>query len=264
MLFGDCLNIVTAANLGETHVLELAKKAKFDFIEANLTAIAQASDEEFEKTKAFVRERNISIPVCNCMFPKEIRLTAEGVDFDKISAYVDHAFARAVQLGVKKVVLGSDKSRQLPEGYDQDKAYDEMIAAVKTCIVPACEKYGITVLIEPLRRPCNFINTLKDGMRVVYGADHPQVKLLADTIHMITSGEDPAYVHEIKDYIQHVHVSDWNRALPEFGYSAELTRVLREIRLSGYKGTFSFEANPPANDFQLQRALLLLKQKLGA
>ena len=264
MLFGECLNVVAVANGGDQRVLNLTKKAKFDFVEGNLTAIAQATDGEFEATKAFVRDQGLCVPVCNCMFPKEIRLTAEGVDFGRISAYVDHAFARAGQLGVEKVVLGSDKSRQLPDGYDMDKAYEEMTAAVKRCIVPACEKYGIMVLIEPLRRPCNFINTLRDGMRVVLGADHPRVKLLADTIHMITSGEDPTYVHEIRDYIRHVHVSDWNRALPEFGYSPELNRVLREIRLSGYDGSFSFEAVAPENDFQLQRSLLLLKQKLGA
>ena len=264
MLFGDCLNIIAAVKEENFHVLDLVKRAKFDFIEGSLTAIAQATDEEFEKTRQYVQEKGWRMPVCNGMFPKEIRLTAQGVDFAKISAYVDHAFARAKALGVEKVVLGSDKSRQLPDGYDQDKAYEEMIAAVKNCIVPFCEKYGIMVMIEPLRRPCNFINTLKDGMRVVYGVNHPMVKLLADTIHMITSGEDPKYVHEIKDYIQHVHVSDWNRALPEFGYSPELTAVLREIKLCGYQGTFSFEANAPENDFQLQRSLLLLKQKLGA
>ena len=264
MRFGDCLNIVAAVNSGNLHVVELVKKNKFDFIEPSLTAIAQATDAEFAATKKYLQEKGICTPVCNGMFPKEIRLTADGVDFGKISAYVDHAFARAKEIGVEKVVLGSDKSRQLPDGYDQDKAYEEMIAAVKNCVVPYCEKYGIVVMIEPLRRPCNFINTLKDGMRVVYGVNHPMVKLLADTIHMITSGEDPTYVQEIKDYILHVHVSDWNRALPEFGYSPELTAVLREIKRSGYNGTFSFEANAPENDFQLQRSLLLLKQKLGA
>ncbi len=205
------------------------------------------------------------MPVCNGMFPADIRLTAYDVDFARIRAYVDGAFARAKLLGVEKVVLGSDKSRKLPEGYDRDAGFADMARVVKECIVPLCEKYGITVLIEPLRRPaCNFLNTLSDGMRVVYAADHPQVQLIADTIHMISSGEDPTYIHSVLPHIRHVHVSDWERRLPQYGFSSELTAVVRQLALSGYDGTFSFEVKPVPDDLALQRALLLLKAALGA
>ncbi len=263
MRFGHCFNLAAAANGGDRRVLDLFLRARFDYAEPGLSSLAAATDAEFENTKALIREYGICTPVCNGMFPAEIRLTAQGVDFGQIEAYVDRAFARAREIGVEKVVLGSDKSRQLPDGYSQDAAYDEMIAAVRH-MLPACETYGITIMIEPLRRPCNFINTLEDGMRVVRGVDHPKVKLLADTIHIMTSGEDLADILAYRDEILHVHVSDWNRALPAFGYSTELTGVLRTLKESGYDGTYSFEAHPPKDDFELQRSLILLKQKLGA
>lgn len=263
MRFGNCVDLVAAAK-GDRRVVDWMMGAKFDFLEANLTSLARATEAEFQAAKALAEESGMPVPVCNCMFPRDIRIAGGDQQPAAIREYVDSAFLRASALGVKKVVLGSDKSRQLPDGYDQDRAYAEFIDVVKECVVPYCEKYAITVVIEPLRKPCNFINTLPDGMRVVRGVNSPWVMLLADTIHMITSGENPDYVREICGFLRHVHVSDWNRALPEFGYSSELTGVLRAIRLSGYDGDFSFEASAGKTDQSLQRALILLKQKLGA
>ena len=97
---------------------------------------------------------------------------------------------------------------------------------------------------------------------VVNGVNHPRVQLLADTIHMITSGEDPACIQTFLPSIRHVHVSDWERRLPQFGYSPELTAVIRNLALSGYDITCSFEVKQSDDDLALQRALLLLKAAL--
>lgn len=263
MRFGNCVDVIAAVK-GDRHIIDLMIKAKFDFAEGNLTSIALAKEDELASAKQLLEDAGLDMPVCNCMFPRDIRIAGGIVDYNQVKEYADKAFSRAKAFGVNKAVLGSDKSRQLPEGYDIDRAYDEFTRVVVECIAPCGEKHGVTILIEPLRKPCNFINTLADGMRVVKGANHPYVKLIADSIHMMTSGEDPAYAREILPDIRHVHVSDWNRALPEFGYSSELTRVLRELNSAGYADTYSFEANRGPTDASLQRSLLVLKAKLGA
>ncbi len=262
MRFGNCVDLIAAARNNSPTIARM-KAAKFDYIEASLQSIARATEEELAAAKALADRYELPVPVCNGMFPGDVRLVADERNDDAIRAYVDDAFRRASVLGVKKVVLGSDKARQLPDGYDMDTAYEEFIDMIKKCVVPYCEQYGITVVIEPLRNPpCNFINTLPDGMRIVRGVNSPWVQLLADSIHMMSSGEDPAYVHEVRDCLQHVHVSDWDRALPEFGYSSELTAVLREIKKSGYDGDFSFEARVGSGETCLHRALLTLRAKL--
>lgn len=262
MKFGNCVNLVEAAKNRPQFIHDM-KKWRFDFVEASFAALTTATEEEFEAAVALAKEADMPVPVCNGMFPgATIRIAGDDRDPEAVKEYVEKGFTRAKKLGVQYVVLGSDKARQLPDGYDQDQAYEEFIELIKEAIVPACEKHEITILIEPLRKPVNFINTLADGMRVVYGVNSPWVKLLADTIHMITSGEDPKYVHEIKDYIKHVHVSDWNRALPEFKYSSELCAVLRELKKSGYDGTYSFEAMAGADYLTLHRSLLTLKQRV--
>ena len=265
MRFGNCLNLVPPANGGDRRILDLTLKAGFDYVEAGLSELARAADAEFDAVRRLCADLGLTVPVCNGMFPPDIRLTADGADFDRIRAYTDGAFARAKCLGVEKVVLGSDKSRRLPEGYAAEAGFADMIRVVKECIAPLCEKHGITVLIEPLRRPaCNFLNTLADGMRVVDGVDHPQVQLIADTIHMIHSGEDPDSINRYLPHLLHVHVSDWERRLPQYGFSRELTPVIRTLALSCYDGDYSFEVRPDPDDLALQRALLLLKAALGA
>lgn len=261
MRIGFCMDLTQDARQGFAQAKHLMAVG-FDFLEANLNALAAIPQAEYDPLKAGVSALGLPVPACNCMLPKEIRIVSPGVDETALRDYVDAAFARAAEIGVKKVVLGSDKSRQLPAGADQEAAYAEFISMVRRHVVPACEKYGITVLIEPLRVPCNFINTLADGMRVVRGVNHPQVRLLADTIHVMTSRESIDDVREFMPFIQHVHISDWERALPEFCYSSELTALLRKIKQSGYDGDYSFEARPGRDEMGSQRALLLLKQKL--
>jgi len=259
MLFGNCANII--AQDGEA--LRRMKAAGFDFVEANLTAIAQAPDAAFDEACALVRAVGLSVPVCNCMFPSDVRIAGGDQNPEIVTAYLGGAFARAKRLGVQKVVLGSDKSRNLPAGYPEERGYADLIDIVRRCVVPACERHGITALIEPLRRPCNLINTLQEGMRVVRAADSPFVRLIADSIHVMTSGEDMDDLIRLKQDVLHVHISDWNRALPEFGYSSELTRFLNAMVAAGYDGTVSFEAGRGRDAFGLQRALLLLRQKLA-
>lgn len=262
MKFGNCVDLIAVVRTGANECIEAMDKAGFNFIEANLTSISTATKEELRKAKELLETYALPIPVCNCMFPKDIRIAGSDKNPKRVWDYVANVFPRARELGVEKVVLGSDKSRQLPEGYPSDQAYDEFIDLVGENILPLCEKNDMVVMIEPLRKPCNFINTLADGMRIVRGVGSPYIRLIADTIHMITSGEDPTYVHNIVQDIFHVHVSDWERDLPVYRYSPELTAVLREIKASGYSGDYSFEAAPPKTEDDLQKARILLYQKM--
>lgn len=258
MRFGTYVNINTEDEVR----LKQIKDFGFDYIEPGLADIYEAEETNFDRLVAFLTSIDLSVTACNCMFPSEIRITGEDRQPEKIKEYLEVAFSRASRLNVKKVVLGSGSSRSLPDGYPQDKGYDDIISVVRECVIPACEKYGITVTIEPLRHPCNLINTLSDGMRVVVAVHHPQIRLLADSLHMMSSGEDMDDIIRFVEPLQHVHVCDKDRLLPEFAYSSELTNFLDTLKASGYDGDVSFEANIHSGPFGLQRALLLLKQKL--
>jgi sugar phosphate isomerase/epimerase len=168
-------------------------------------------------------------------------------------------------LGACKVVLGSNHARNIPDGYPEEQAYAEFIDLCRRVIAPIAAAEDVCVVIEPLRRPAsNFIITVADGLRVVAGADHPYIQVLADTIHMLTSGESPDILAQAGAHLRHIHVSDFERALPEDGYSSQLLRILNAVVDCGYRDTISFESQLGRNEKSLFLALNLLKQKLGA
>lgn len=263
MLYGNCLDIVRAVIDGRTDAILRMSEYGFDYIEAGVTSIAAASDEVFEKVCRFIVENGVSVPVCNLMFPGDLRLTGEDVDTCAVTAYLRHVFPRLKQIGTNKLVLGSGRSRRLPDGYDCGRGYEEFSALVRDVMVPECQTYSIRIMIEPLRNSsCNFINTLADGMRVVDAVNSPYVKLIADTIHMLSSREPATEISRYAADILHIHVSDYDSVLPEDGYSPELAVLLAELKSSGYDGTVSFEAAAPKSPDGLKKALKMLKETL--
>lgn len=263
MLFGNCTDLAQIAK-GNTKPYLSIVESGFDYAEVQLAQVADLTEAQFNEVCAFVEKNPIPLRACNCMFPGEIRLVGPEVNDAQIAEYLEMAFARMKRMGADRVVLGSGKAREVPDGYDMEQAYDEFSAMLRRVVVPACEKFGVLVLIEPLRNPpVNFINTLADGMKVVRKVDSKWVQLLADTIHMMSSGEDPEEICAYSENMQHFHISDVARALPEEGYSPRLTELLAALKKSGYDGMISFEAAAPTQPDGLAKALQLLKKTMA-
>ena len=81
MRFGNCLDLVAPANGGSRRILDLTVKAGFDFVEPSLMSLARASEAEFAAVQRLAGELSLCVPVCNGMFPADIRLTAYDVDY---------------------------------------------------------------------------------------------------------------------------------------------------------------------------------------
>ena len=142
--------------------------------------------------------------------------------------------------------------------------FEKLAKICKEIIVPACEKYDITVVMEPLRAAaCNFINTLADGMRVVKAVNHPRIQLLGDTIHMMSNNDNPEDVINFKDSLKHVHIAELERMLPEDGYSEFVQTVINNLVKTGYEGTISFETKNGEGLESMKKALALLKKSLN-
>jgi len=244
-------------------LIKMIKEAGFDFVEMRAMLVASLSDEEFEKLYNTLKELNLGCE-CSCaLFPKTIRVTGKEVDEKIISEYLEKTFSRLKRLGAKKVVFGSAPARALDEETTQDMGYEQIAKLCKDVIVPACEKYDITVVMEPLRAAaCNFINTLADGMRVVEAVKHPRIQLLGDTIHMMSNNDNPEDVVNFKDSLKHVHIAELERILPEDGYSDFVQTVIHNLVKTGYEGTISFETKNGEGLESMKKALALLKKSL--
>ncbi len=265
MKYGFCKEFSTPMKTEvDYELIRMIKEAGFDFVEMRAMLVASLSDEEFEKLANTLDELNLGCE-CSCaLFPKTIRVTGKEVDEKVIAEYLEKTFSRLKRLGAKKVVFGSAPARALDEETTQDMGYEQIAKVCKELIVPACEKYDITVVMEPLRAAaCNFINTLADGMRVVNAVNHPRIQLLGDTIHMMSNNDNPEDVVNFKDNLKHVHIAELERMLPENSYSEFVQTVINNLVKTGYEGTISFETKNGEGLESMKKALALLKKSLN-
>lgn len=108
---------------------------------------------------------------------------------------------------------------------------------------PLAADAGVTLMIEPLNSfdmPTYFIHSTVDGMRVVAGVNHPNVKLQFDVYH--TQMEEGNLIHKattLMPHIGHIQISDVpGRHQPgtgEINYPA-IFAALERLNYQGYIG----------------------------
>ena len=265
MRYGFCKEFSTPLKTEVDYdLIKMIKEAGFDYVEMRAMLVSSLTDEEFDKLYNTLKELNLDCDCCCALFPKTIRVTGKSVDLNEIEAYLEKTFTRCKKLGAKKFVFGSAPARALDEETSQDEGYNQIADVIKKTVVPMCEKYDMTVVMEPLRKDaCNFINTLSDGMRVVNDVKSDKIQLLADTIHMMTNNDNPDDVLKYKDSLKHIHIAELQRIMPEDGYSEYIEKVLGNIKQNGYDGTISFETKNGEGLESMKKALALLKNTIN-
>lgn len=265
MRYGFCTDIATTTR-GEVEyaLLRRIKEAGFDYAEFPLMMIETLSDEAFETLLGELKTLGLACD-CTCnYFPSSIKVVGPEADKAQINTYLDRAMGRAKRMGVEKIVFGSCGSRNLPEGMREEEGFRQLIDVIETCVIPACQRYGVTVVMEPIRRQsANFIITLEDGLKVVNAVDAPEIMLLADLMHMSYNDEDPQDIRSVFSSLCHVHLCERDRLLPEDGFSPFLSECLDVLRECGYDDTISFESKDAVSPDGLSRALSQLKAKFA-
>lgn len=217
--------------------------AGYDYIEFGFANLVKMSEEEFVRAKVTVEKYNFYAEAFNGFFPADMRLTGPEVDFDEINAYVKQGMSRAAQLGGKVVVIGSGKSRKIPEGFERGIAWKQF-AKVLALVGDVAAEYGITVVVEPLQaEETNLVNTVAEGIAVAKQANRTNVKSLADFYHVYKSGETLDAIANSNGCLGHLHLARANadRAMP---YEEDIPKVEKwaaAVKKSGYSGRLSLE-----------------------
>ncbi len=265
MRYGMCTDIATSTrDRVEYALLERIKEAGFDYVEFPLMMIETLSDEDFETLLKELKRLDLACD-CSCnYFPGRIKVTGPEKDKATIDAYLDKAMGRAKRMGVQKIVFGSNNSRNLPDGYPLRKGYDDFCDTLTESCIPYCKKYGIYVVLEPLRYTAtNIMITVKDGEAVAKRVNAKEVQLLADLMHMMYNEESAEDLKDVLPILHHVHVCEKDRMLPEEGYSDYLLSLLKKLKEIGYDETISFESKGGVGPDSLKKALKQLKEIFG-
>jgi D-psicose/D-tagatose/L-ribulose 3-epimerase len=261
MRIGYCTNLIATQIDGTgSEWIEKGQENGFDYVELPLAQMVDLNDEEFFSLKEKVGSSGLKCEACNNFFPASIRLTGNDVDYGKTEAYLDKALGRAAQLGVKVIVLGSPKSKNVPEGYPMDKAWSQLVELLRN-IDPLVRTRGITVVIEPLNKgESNIINTAAEGLRLAKAADRENIKLLIDYYHLVMEKEDPEIILDAGFYIKHIHFGNpAGRVYPTEKMDGYI-RFMDLLKRIGYEGRISIEAYTKDFCHDAKRSVEILRQ----
>jgi D-psicose/D-tagatose/L-ribulose 3-epimerase len=263
--YGFCTNFAShSTDAVDLDLLQRIHSAGFDEVELPLCLIENLDQGAFEVLAATLPRLRLGSTICTNFFPDQTPLTGTKADRPALERYLGRALDRAARLGVRTIVFASVPAWQVPPGGSRAEGRQLLADLMTDLLIPRCALYGMTILIEPLRRTiCDLINTLADGMALVEQVRSPWVGLAADSTHMLSNGEDPRQISEFAPSIGHVHVVELQRALPAEGYSPGLEAILSQLAGAGYNRSISFETVEGGDAQRMKAALARLKARFA-
>lgn len=243
MRFGVCLGSRGKEFIG------MVKNAGYDYIESAFNFINAMENEDFKEFGRTLKEYDIKTETFNGYFNKafDTKVVGENVNFSELKDYTERGMERAAILGGEIVVIGSGKSRNIPDGFSRERAMEQNAEFLRFCGDIAAQN-GLKIVIEPLNRgETNFVNTVAEGIEVCKYTNHGNVFCLADFFHMYKNGETMEAVENSKGMLKHAHIARanddraqptladkndclvWSAALKKCSYNDRLTLECRYV-----------------------------------
>lgn len=222
------------------------KAVGFDFAERGVrkTLIPDKDDAEWAVQKQELLEAQKIIPYgsLNGFLPGDFKLTGPNPTTEAALAYAETACRRADEVGIPYLVFGSNKARNIPEGFDMEAGRGQFVEFCRELSrrIADCK---VRVLLENLQRSeSNILNSLKESIAVVEAVNSPRLQIMADCFHMYQVGDAPELLKECGEHLYHIHFADpETRKRPGISNSTHLQECLKVLYDMDYKGGISME-----------------------
>jgi sugar phosphate isomerase/epimerase len=235
MQFGICTSVENSAAV---------KAAGWDFVEERVDLLLQGqlSDAEWKGAER-AKQSVLPILAANVLVPAAIKITGPTAKLDQLDEYMKKVISRAASIGIKTLVFGSGGARNVPDGFDRNRARTQIIEFLKM-IGPIAQRHNITLVVEHLNRgECNIINTVEEAMTYVSELNHPSLRCLIDSYHFWKNDENLDTIAPAAKSILHVHVADKEgRVAPGLSGLADYRPFFAPLKRAGYDGPISVEA----------------------
>jgi D-psicose/D-tagatose/L-ribulose 3-epimerase len=257
---GCCGSMISPATdrLG-VEIVESLAQFGFDYIELSLSDMAALPPPAFRRLRERMARSGIPCEACNNFFPPRVRLTGSNARLPAALEYAESALERAARLGVSIIVFGSSGAKNVPPGFSQDTAWQQIVHLLQH-LGPRAAVHGITIAIEPLnQQESNIINRTAEGIKLAQAVNHPNVQLLIDYYHLRMEQENPEVILAAGPTVRHLHFAQVaGRAFPQ-GEDEGYTRFFDCLRKVDYQGRCSIEAYTQDFAADAPRALQLLR-----
>ncbi len=217
--------------------------AGYDFVEVCNWAICDLSEEQFMEYIALKDELPDGFMyACNGLLPADIRITGDTADHSALARFCEKSFRRLKELGVKMLVFGSARAKNVPEGFSFDVALEQIKAAV-TIMGNIAAKNGLSLCIEPLGcHEANIVNLAEDSVSLAKNVNMSNVGGHVDYFHLMQNGEKMSKLEGLAKEIFHTHIaSPCKRTTVTVDDGADYGQFFRYLRKGGYDKTVSFE-----------------------
>ena len=220
--------------------VRILKKYGYDFYEGDFGIITAMPQEQYDALLAATRETGLRSLGMNCFAYAPnmlLEMTAEELD-----EYFESRLPRALELGMKYIVIGSGGARRRPEWMTPAEAKAKFIAMLKR-YTKIAERYDIEIIIEPLfQTACNFINTFEEGLEICRAVDHPRVGILMDFFHSYHENEPYSVLEKAGPYLKHIHLAaEDDKHIPVRGEEEITARFVKILKDIGYTGRVVLE-----------------------
>ncbi len=242
------------------------KNAGFQYIEENVERVLVPKDgnEEFEKIRRSVAIASLPVYACAGFIPSDMKIVGPQVKMDVLLRYVEIVFRRAERIGVKRIVLGSGKSREIPEGFARERAVEQLVEFGKT-IAPLAQMHSVIVVLEQLQRSeCNFINRVDEGIAIVEAVDHPNFQQHADIFHMLRVGEGHESLVKAGARLKHCHIATKKSRKAPGMEEDDFRPYFKALKQIGYRGGISIESGWKDFPAEVPKAYRVLRQQLDS
>lgn len=246
---------------------EITSLAGADYFEWSVGGYLQPlkDNAQFEAALEQVRKASIPCPAVNVLLPGDQKVTGPEVNLRALEDYTSVVFQRAHEAGIKVIVFGSGGARRVPDGFDYDKA-EEQLVVFGQMLGKWAENEGVMVAVEPLNRlECNILNTLEEAANYVRKVNMPAFRLLVDSFHLDMEGESTDSIVKNADILVHAHIATKANRLPPGGEDHDFSPFFQALKDANYTGRLSIEARlpDPADSAlyirQIQSAINLLR-----
>ena len=203
MRYGMCMGIDSPQNI------KIAKDAGFDYMESGFSYLSQAEDEIVARFADALASADIRCEAANCFLPSDLAVIGNDYYSARFTDFIEKGMERGKKLGLEVVAFGSGAARRIPEGISYAEGFRQLGDFLGNVVSPIAEKYGITMVIEPLRKnETNIINTVKEGAMLAVLSGKDNVAGLADLYHMVGVGDTNDDIRQLKGSVKHAHFSN--------------------------------------------------------